>query len=71
MENRSRLSLAEALTKAVQDTGKSVYAVAKASGVAQAVLHRFLAGQRGLTLATAERLCAYLGLELQPTRQEG
>jgi hypothetical protein len=34
--------------------------------VPQPVLSRFVSGKRSLLLDTAERLCAYLRLELQP-----
>jgi DNA-binding Xre family transcriptional regulator len=54
------------LKQAVADTGKSVNAAAKESGVPQAVLQRFVTGRRGITLETVERLCAYLQLELRP-----
>jgi transcriptional regulator with XRE-family HTH domain len=64
--NPSRRSLPESLKAAARATGLSVNALAKRSGVPQAVLQRFLAGQRGITLETAEKLCAWLGLELQP-----
>jgi hypothetical protein len=67
MMTQSRPSLANTIKEAVAATGKSVNAVALQSGVAQAVLQRFLAGHRGITLGTAERLCAYLKLELQRT----
>jgi plasmid maintenance system antidote protein VapI len=66
MPRRSRLPLADAIKQAIAATNKSVNAVASEAGVAQAVLQRFLTGQRGITLETAERLCAYLGLELRP-----
>jgi transcriptional regulator with XRE-family HTH domain len=66
MARRSRLSLADTIKEAVAATGKSVNAVASESGVSQPILQRFLAGTRGITLETAERLCAYLKLELRP-----
>jgi hypothetical protein len=59
-------TLTEAIKSAVRSTGKSVSAVARESGVSQPALHRFLAGQRGLTLHSADRLCPYLRLALQP-----
>jgi transcriptional regulator with XRE-family HTH domain len=65
MTPQSRLSLANTIKKAVAASGKSVNAFAKDSGVAQAVLQRFLAGKRGINLETAERLCGYLQLELR------
>lgn len=67
MHGRSRLSLADTLKQAVADTGMSVNAVASQSGVPQAGLQRFLKGQRGINLDTAERLCTYLQLELRST----
>jgi transcriptional regulator with XRE-family HTH domain len=67
MTSQSRPSLANTIKEAVAATGKSVNAVALQSGVAQAVLQRFLAGRRGIHLGTAERLCAYLKLELHQT----
>lgn len=60
--------MAETLRKAVQDSGESVAAVARGAGVAQPVLHRFVTGERDLTLRTAEKLATYFHLELRPTR---
>lgn len=57
-------TLAEAIREAIRSSGQTVYAVAKAAGVSQPVLHRFVAGERGLTLDTADKLCRYLGLRL-------
>lgn len=64
------MNVSEQLHKAVHDSGQSLYAVAKGSGVSYAVLFRFMAGQRGMNLDTAARLIDYLGLELRPI-QEG
>ena len=61
---RAGTTLAAALVAAIRDSGHSAYAVAKESGVAYPVLHRFLAGERGLTLDTADKLCRFLGLRL-------
>lgn len=65
MLERSRLSLAATIKQAILATGKSVNAVASESGVSQSILQRFLAGRRGVTLETAERVCGYLKLELR------
>jgi hypothetical protein len=35
------------------------------AGIAQSVLHRFVKGERDLTLRTAEKLVAYFGMELR------
>ena len=49
---------------------KTLYQIAKESGVAWAVLSRFLTGERPtLRSDTVDRLCDYLGLELRPMRR--
>jgi len=68
MLKQSSSSLADTIKQAVAATGKSVNAAASESGVPQAVLQRFVTGQRGITLDTAERLCAYLNLELRAAK---
>jgi plasmid maintenance system antidote protein VapI len=44
-----------------------VAAVSRGAGIAQPVLHRFIHGERDLTLRTADRLMEYFGLEIRPT----
>jgi len=58
--------LARQLHAAIAATGQSLYAIAQASGVAAPVLQRFVNGERGITLETAGKLAAYLGLALMP-----
>ncbi|HEX5102312.1 MAG TPA: helix-turn-helix domain-containing protein [Pirellulaceae bacterium] len=58
--------LTRQLQAAIAATGQSLYAVAQASGVAAPVLQRFINGERGITLETAGKLAAYLGLSLMP-----
>jgi transcriptional regulator with XRE-family HTH domain len=65
MTTTATQSFADTIRQAVQKSGKSAYAVAHQSGVAQAVLSRFMTGERGLTLETAEKFCRALGLELR------
>jgi hypothetical protein len=55
---------------AIAATGQSLYAIAQASGVAAPVLQRFVNGERGITLETARKLAAYLGLALMPGRSK-
>jgi len=59
-----RTTIADQLRQAIEDSGQSVYAIAKAAGIAQPVLHRFYTGERDLTLSTADKLIEYFGLEL-------
>ena len=58
--------LTRQLQAAIAATGQSLYAVAQASGVAAPILQRFVNGERGITLDTAGKLAAYLGLSLLP-----
>ncbi|MDA1054860.1 MAG: helix-turn-helix transcriptional regulator [Planctomycetota bacterium] len=64
-----RTTIADQLRQAIEDSGESVYAIAKAAGIAQPVLHRFSTGERDLTLTTADRLLEYFGLELTSRRK--
>lgn len=57
--------MTEVIKRAIRDRGENVTRLAKGAGVPQPVLHRFVAGERDLTLRTAEKLAAYLGLELR------
>lgn len=58
--------LARQLQAAIAATDESLYAIAQASGIAAPVLQRFVNGERGITLDTAGKLAAYLGLSLVP-----
>jgi len=59
-----RLNIVGQLRKVMRDSGESEYAIAQAAGVPQSVVNRFARGERGISLETAARLCAYLRLEL-------
>lgn len=61
--------LARQLQAAIAATGASLYSIAQGSGVAAPVLQRFMNGERGITLDTAGKLAAYLGLSLMPARE--
>ncbi len=50
---------------AIEKSGKSVYQIAKETGVAHPVILRFLSGERDIRLATADRLATWLGLEVR------
>jgi plasmid maintenance system antidote protein VapI len=58
--------MAALLKQLIRESGLSVAAVCRGAGIAQPVLHRFLTGERDLTLRTAEKLVVYLDLELRP-----
>jgi plasmid maintenance system antidote protein VapI len=58
-----RLSIVEELRRAIQKAGTE-YSLAKATGVSQSVINRFVRGERGIGLETAAQLCDHLRLHL-------
>jgi hypothetical protein len=66
MGRAAKRTFADMIRRAVESSGRTPYAISLESGVPQAVLSRFLRGERGLNLDTAEKLCRALGLELRP-----
>ncbi len=62
--------LARQLVAAIAATGQSLYSIAQATGVAAPILQRFVNGERGITLETAGKLAAYLGLGLLPVSRK-
>lgn len=63
-DKQNPTELEKALRKAIRNSGLTRYAVAKGAGVDVAALLRFMSGQRTLTLRTAGKLAAFLGLKL-------
>jgi plasmid maintenance system antidote protein VapI len=57
-----------ALRDAIRGSGLTHYALGKAAGVAPAQLDRFVAGARGLSLASATKIATALELVLVPRR---
>ena len=69
MSKRAKVS--EQLRKAVEQASVSRYAIYKATGIDQAVLSKFVRGERlGLSMETVDALCDYLGLELVPAEKK-
>jgi len=60
-----REPIPQALRTAIHKSGKTVYRIAKESGVAHPIILRFLSGERDIRLETAEKLAHALGLELK------
>jgi plasmid maintenance system antidote protein VapI len=65
-KGKGRETLAETLLRTFLDSGQTVATASRGAGIAQPVLHRFVHGQRDLTLRTADKLAAYFGLDLRP-----
>lgn len=61
-------SIIEQLQHAIKRSGETQYAIAQSSGISQSVLNRFINGERGISLDTAAKLCAYLDLDLAARR---
>jgi len=53
-----------ALREAIKRSGHTHYALGKLAGIAPASLDRFVSGERSLTLASAVKVAAALGLVL-------
>ncbi len=62
-------TLSETLREAIRRDGRSLFALANASGVDRGRLSRFFRGERELSLPAASMLCEVLGLELRPVRR--
>ena len=62
-------NVCDQLREAVRQSGKTMYRIAKDSGVTQPVLARFMAEQRDIRAATFAKIAAAMGLELRPKRQ--
>jgi len=65
MGKSKRATLTDQLKAEIAASGLSGYMLAKLSGVPQPVVQRFLAGERGISLTTADKLAATLKLELR------
>jgi transcriptional regulator with XRE-family HTH domain len=51
--------------KAIEESGLTLYAIAKQTGIDQSQLSRFMRSERGLSIKTAEQLAAVVGLKLE------
>jgi transcriptional regulator with XRE-family HTH domain len=60
-----RQPFSEQLRRAIEQSGTSRYALARSLGVSDSALSRFMSGERGLTLATLDKLVDALGLEIE------
>lgn len=67
--SRSSHELAGQLRAAIDRSGLSGNQLAHIAGVSQSVVSRFLRDERTITLETASKLAAALGLELTPVKR--
>jgi predicted transcriptional regulator len=59
-----RRTMSDILRKAISESGLTLYRISKDSGVPYATLHRFVRGQRGVSMEALDKLCFYLGMRL-------
>jgi transcriptional regulator with XRE-family HTH domain len=64
-------TLSAQLRDVIESRGLTSYALGRAAGVAPAVISRFVSGDRGLTMATADRVAEALGLRLVEVGSKG
>jgi len=70
-EKRELTDWEKTLLLAIRDGGWNANALARASGVNQSVIYRFMAGERGIGFATAYKLGRVVGVEMKATDQKG
>jgi len=58
--------MTEVLKAAINKSGLTQYKIARDTGVLATALGRFMRGENSLRLDKADRLAAYLGLQLTP-----
>jgi plasmid maintenance system antidote protein VapI len=68
MSRGSKIS--ERLRAAIRGADTSLNRMAQETGVAVSVLSRFVRGEQGITLDTADVLASYLGLDLLPAKRQ-
>jgi plasmid maintenance system antidote protein VapI len=61
---RKPAKLSDQIRHAIETCGRTRYAIAKATGISQPTLSRFISGERGLPMKTLDRLAGHLGLEI-------
>jgi plasmid maintenance system antidote protein VapI len=59
-----RRPLQDVLKEGIHRSGKTLYRLARESGVSQPIIYRFVSGERDIRLETADKLAAALGLKL-------
>jgi transcriptional regulator with XRE-family HTH domain len=67
MAKNHQLSMTDAIKSAIRDSGLSLNALARETGVQVSSLSRFMRGEQDLVFGAVENLAAVLGLELRRT----
>lgn len=61
---RKQTKLSDQVRDAIENCGETRYAIAKATGIDQATLCRFMGGKGGLSIPVLDTLGEYLGLRI-------
>jgi hypothetical protein len=69
MAKKKEPGLTEQLRTAIRESGLTLTELSKRADLALPMLTRFVKGERGLTLASAEKVCEALRLRLAPDRR--
>jgi len=64
-------TLSTALRAAIRNSGKTQLEIANAIGISNGILSRFMREERSMNLETADKVCAYLALELREVVKRG
>ncbi len=64
-----RKTITAQLKDAIRDSGRTHYDIGKEAGINPSQIDRFMSGDRGLHLKTAEKIIEVLGLELRSQRK--
>lgn len=70
MSMTKRTTVSERLRAAIVAAPQNQRRISLETGVATSVLSRFVRGEQGITLETADVLAAYLGLDLLPVERQ-
>ena len=65
-KSKQKPTLTDVLRASIERSGLTVYRIGRATGIDTANLGRFVRGEMSIRLAKADRLAAYLGLQLAP-----
>ena len=69
MPKRRPKMLSDQLREAIRNAGCSCYRISRETGVDAGVLSKFLSGERGVSLGSADLLCEFLDLEITKRRR--
>ena len=64
-------TLSDSIRQAIANAGQSQCEIAQAIGISPGILSRFMRAERSMNLDTADKVCAYLSLELREVVKRG